>query len=64
MLYDAHGREVYEGGLLHEDVRDAIQAAARADNFKLAYELAERYGWNNICMNCAEGRGISVHRVC
>ena len=53
VLYDAHGRKVYEGGLLREDIRDAIQAAARADDFKLAYEIAERYGWNNICLNCA-----------
>jgi hypothetical protein len=53
LLFDAYGREVYEGGLTHDDIRDAIQAAALADDFKLAYEIAERYGWNNVCLSCA-----------
>ena len=54
LLYDAHGRELYEGGVTHDAIRDAIQAAARADDFKLAYEIAKRYGWNNVCLYCAE----------
>jgi hypothetical protein len=54
LLYDALGRELYEGGLTHDSIRDAIQAAARADDWKLAYEIAERYGWNNVCLHCAE----------
>jgi hypothetical protein len=53
LLYDANGCEVYEGGLTHDDIRDAIQAAALASDFKLAYEIVVRYGWRNICLNCA-----------
>lgn len=53
LLYDALGREIYEGGVTHDAIRDAIQAAARADDFKLAYEIAKRYGWN-VCVYCAE----------
>jgi len=53
LLYDASGREIYEGGVLHDDIRDAIQAAALADDWRLAYEIANRYGWK-VCVRCAE----------
>jgi len=53
LLYDSLGREVYEGGLTHEDVRDAIQAAALANDFQLAHDIAERHGWRNCCLSCA-----------
>jgi hypothetical protein len=53
LLYDAHGREIYPDGVTHDDVRDAIQAASRADDWKLAYEIACRYGWK-VCVYCAE----------
>lgn len=36
-----------------DDIRDAIQAAAIADHFDLAAEIAERYGWKGICLCCA-----------
>lgn len=53
LLYDAYGREVYSDGVTHDSIRDAIQAAARADDFQLAQDIAERYGWN-VCLYCAE----------
>jgi hypothetical protein len=53
VLYDAYGREIYAGGVHSDDVRDAIQAAALADDFALASEIAGRYGWSNICLRCA-----------
>lgn len=54
LLFDALGRKVYESGVIYEDIRDAIQAAALANDFELAYEIAERYGCYNVCLYCAE----------
>jgi hypothetical protein len=53
-LYDAYGCEVYSDGVTHDSIRDAIQAASRADDWRLAAEIAERYGWSNVCLYCAE----------
>lgn len=53
LLYDAYGREIYEGGVTGDAIRDAIQAAALANDYHLANEIAERYGWDNICRKCA-----------
>lgn len=54
LLYDAYGREIYPDGVTHDAIRDAIQAAALADDWKLAYEIACRYGWKSVCIRCAE----------
>jgi len=66
VLYDAYGRVLYEGGLSREDIRDAIQAAALADDWRLADEIATRYGWDDICRKCAiepATTGITVERI-
>lgn len=53
LLYDANGREIYEGGITREAIRDAIQAASLADEWRTAEDIANRYGWANVCLRCA-----------
>lgn len=53
LLYDANGREIYEGGVTHDAIRDAIQAASLADEWRIAEDIANRYGWSQICLRCA-----------
>lgn len=68
LLYDANGREIYEGGVTHDAVRDAIQAAALADEWQLAESIAHRYGWATVCLRCAIKEATELHhdrwRVC
>lgn len=67
LLYDANGCEIYEGGVTHDAIRDAIQAAALADEWSTAQEIADRYGWASICLRCAIKSATDAHdgwRVC
>jgi hypothetical protein len=62
LLYDAYGREVYPDGVTHDTVRDAIQAASRADDWRLAAEIAMRYRWRDICLYCAEAPATELYQ--
>lgn len=46
---------------MDSDVRDAIQAAALADHYRLASELAEQHGLINICLRCTERAPVTLH---
>jgi len=52
-LYDAAGKPIYSGGVTHDDIVAAIQAAALADEFETAKEIADRHDLTSICLNCA-----------
>jgi hypothetical protein len=41
-----------EDGVSETDAREAIQAAALADDWQLGSEIAARYGWV-VCLRCA-----------
>jgi hypothetical protein len=42
-----------EDGVTEADAREAIQAAALADDWQLGSEIAARYGWV-VCLRCAD----------
>lgn len=60
-LYDANGRELLEGGVSQDSVRDAIQAAALADEFGTAEEIADRHGLKGVCLKCAIKNATTAH---
>ena len=60
-LYDANGKELFEGGATKDAVRDAIQAAALADEFGTAEEIADRHGLRGICLKCAIKNATTAH---
>jgi hypothetical protein len=43
------------------DVHAAIQAAALADHYRLASELAEQHGLSNICLRCTARAPVTQH---
>lgn len=53
LRYDANDRSIYPDGVTHDDVRDAMQAAALADDLQLSDEIARRNGWDSVCRKCA-----------
>ena len=67
VLFDAQGRPIYPGGITRDDIRDAIQAAALVDDFATAQDIADRYGLDEICLNCGEKQASETYlkwRIC
>lgn len=60
LLYDANGREIRDG-VLQDDIVAAIQAAAIADEFGTAEEIADRHGMKGICLCCALKNATTAH---
>lgn len=61
MLYDANGVPIFEGGVRLEEVRAAVQAAALADEWGVAQEIADRYGLTSVCLKCAIKGATTAH---
>lgn len=61
MIVDAKGKPIYSGNITHDDVVAAIQAAALADEFETAEEIADRHGLTSICLNCALKSATTAH---
>jgi hypothetical protein len=60
-LYDPNGNPIYSGGITHADIVAAIQAAAIADEFATAEEIADRHGLKSICLCCAIKSATDAH---
>ncbi len=60
LLYDAHGREIQDG-VVKDDIIAAIQAAAIANEFGVAQEIADRHGWTGLCLCCAIKSATTAH---
>jgi hypothetical protein len=60
-LYDANGKPIYSGGVTHDDIVAAIQAAALADEFSTAEEIADRHDMKGICLCCALKGATTAH---
>lgn len=60
LLYDANGRAIRDG-VLQDDIVAAIQAAAIADEFGTAQEIADRHGLTGLCLCCAIKSATSEH---
>ncbi len=60
LLYDANGREIRDG-VAHDDVVAAIQAAAIAEEWSTAQEIADRHGMTGICLCCAIKNATTMH---
>lgn len=60
LLYDAHGRAIRDG-VHQDDVVAAIQAAAIAEEWTTAQEIADRHGMTGICLACAIKSATTTH---
>jgi uncharacterized paraquat-inducible protein A len=60
LLYDANGCEIRDG-IAHADIVAAIQAAALADEFQTAEEIADRHGLKSVCLKCAIKNATTAH---
>lgn len=60
LLYDANGREIRDG-VAHDDVVAAIQAAAIAEEWSTAQEIADRHSMTSVCLSCAIKNATTAH---
>lgn len=60
LLYDANGREIRDG-VARDDVIAAIQAAAIAEEWSTAQEIADRHGMMGLCLSCAIKSATTEH---
>lgn len=60
LLYDANGRAIRDG-IPVDDIVAAIQAAAIANEFGVAEEIADRHGLTGLCLCCAIKSATTAH---